>query len=1267
MATPQIPPRPLRSKPSSEQKQASETKGHFPPIPPRPVARFADSHDPSSRDSFAPSPLNDPPFLPRAGSGAGPYGSQAEDASSSNISLPARPPSVTLPSIGQEGSEYADLVNMEQEQPLSKTMSGASETATSHVGSDLPLHAPKPSLSQSDQRARIQTVTRTDSDRAASAGLGRRRSIQTDDLPRGLKSKSSTSLRSPSVASTERPGSAQAEELGIPEIGVQVPMYPNAGDVQAPSPALQGSFQAPATAALHGDKPRHHGRTRSGREVFHGPPGSYGMHGHGVSSTDKFEKAWYDKHPEALAQEGQYSPALNNIRGDYVLSSEDLNKLVQGTARRGAGFGKLGVITVSCLYSLLLGTSATVVGLPDEQIGYMASEEYASRMASRPTSSYASKMHGNNSQTHVESPLRKTSFPAGTMDKPQLGGAQGISDLTQSTGSESDADIIHIDAPDRRFNRVTGEGVGSHAIDLGPKGGNTEHEGGYIDEQGYGVPILASDELRPGSEWQKPAVSPLPEDRRASMHDTITRFGSRPESAAGSRPTSRPASRPGSVHLHHGLSRYISHEEHELHTPLDDVEEYEPLFEDEEMSSSKPLTQADRLKHRPDMRKRFPSQDIWEDTPNSLQLQAEVTSPPPVEQAPPRTQKLETFESPAVEAARKGEVSEHEKAKLVPREERLEKSNFKPHLRGEMQRPSSVHRFPSQDIWEDSPDSSRLQATIGGELEGDAGLAAGAVVQTSARVSGFSREGATSGPSVQPRLGATASPEQAPGSTSDVAQLATATQASGKPSESLQQGEQVPDSAASQASQEGADIGTSALASDISDAPGSGPGPAQTIPSIPPRPSKHAGTAHGHGAHPQIPPRPHRQHDPHQHHPASPQEHSHLSEVYTAPSEEAVATQTPSIPSHDRKSSPTEAKKPPTIPQRPKPSTSSRTGSFKALSPEEVSAAAASREAFSPPLTAGLQGSSRDTLLDPSTTGDSKTGAQPAQVISGSGSTTSPPPLSKPSDLSHTGIAQSTSNLTDDVNKDALSRDATSSRPVTKVKPAVPARPGGSKIAALQAGFMSDLNNRLKLGPQGPQKAAEAAEEEKVEEKAPLADARKARARGPARRKPAASPGPGASSGTDDSTGAHAGAGMGPNSLDQTPVHPPSTTFQSICLWQVPSTGVFDPVHANFIHKESPVPETKKSSSLDGVSEDIGSMPLPKLAGDPTAETAPANTAMESTTQTGEMDVDVKSPTGDAVKQTSIEDGDTQMVQGVEVPQDEIEASSAEVGASDET
>jgi hypothetical protein len=57
---------------------------------------------------------------------------------------------------------------------------------------------------------------------------------------------------------------------------------------------------------------------------------------------------------------------------------------------------------------------------------------------------------------------------------------------------------------------------------------------------------------------------------------------------------------------------------------------------------------------------------------------------------------------------------------------------------------------------------------------------------------------------------------------------------------------------------------------------------------------------------------------------------------------------------------------------------------------------------------------------------------------------------------------------------------------------------------------MSDLNKRLQLGPQVVKKdeLAPAAQEEEEKEKTPLVDARKGRARGPARRAPAKSPTP---------------------------------------------------------------------------------------------------------------------------------------------------------------
>ena len=85
----------------------------------------------------------------------------------------------------------------------------------------------------------------------------------------------------------------------------------------------------------------------------------------------------------------------------------------------------------------------------------------------------------------------------------------------------------------------------------------------------------------------------------------------------------------------------------------------------------------------------------------------------------------------------------------------------------------------------------------------------------------------------------------------------------------------------------------------------------------------------------------------------------------------------------------------------------------------------------------------------------------------------------------------------------ASAETAEKNAPQPKAKPAAPARPGSSKIAALQAGFMQDLNSKLGLGPQAPE-TKEPEPEKEAEPAAPLQDARKGRAKGPQRRKPAA-------------------------------------------------------------------------------------------------------------------------------------------------------------------
>ena len=340
MSVPQVPPRPARSQ--QQQQHLTMAASDIPQIPPRPgQRRTSDRSQSPSRDAFARSPFHEPPL----GMSLANKNGSMQNTSISNMDLPQRPPSVSLPSIGQEGNEYADIGYKDESAVVEPEPSGNEPQETRNVGSDLPLHAPRPSFSSSTAKARVSTVTRTDSTQAAAVGIGKAPSSVDDKDPQDRVLKARVSFRTASSASTERPASerpasAQNEDdRGIPEIGQRVPMYPDAGDVQAPSPSpFQQQF--PAGVGFHNSgiqKPsRHHRRTPSGREIL--PPGSYGMHGHGVPSTDQFERTWYEKHPEALEREehGQYGPGIGGGRGEWALSSDDLNKLVRETSSKQA-------------------------------------------------------------------------------------------------------------------------------------------------------------------------------------------------------------------------------------------------------------------------------------------------------------------------------------------------------------------------------------------------------------------------------------------------------------------------------------------------------------------------------------------------------------------------------------------------------------------------------------------------------------------------------------------------------------------------------------------------------------------------------------------------------------------------------------------------------------------------------------------------------------------------------------------------------------------
>lgn len=750
----------------------------MPMVPPRPANRHIERSLSPNPSRFAPSPLNESPLLPKS-----PRNSRlGVNGNGHNGDHIDRSKSVEIPSAaGEEGVEYASLA--------ADLSSSPEHTRT--IGEDVKLHAPKPSLPPGSAKQRVMTVTRTDSDRAASFGIGRPSSNDdsTAALPsnRSLKKKASTTSQ---LSNTE---SHVDDEQGIPEIGQQVPMYPNAGDVQAPSPA-PGS-EAP--------KPKHHSRKTSSRGNL--PPGSYGLHGHGVVPQDKLEKAYYEKHPDLLKKE---KVSHHHDRPyDFSMSRDDLNKIVRDTASRGSG------VAVK-----------NYAGTPTDQVGWQALEETVSRVASpRPSSA------------EFKSPA-KPKFTVSDTDRDAAG-------------------IIHVDEPGRRRSAMFSSGESANSDDG--------------EERPYKAPILAEDELAkdPSPYEHQPAVEPGPE-RRGSAFEI-------------EEPTSRPTSRPASLYKEPMFEMRS--------TPLEDVEEYEPLFDEDEKKTKKPTAEE---KIKSEHKRRFPSADIWEDAPSSVHYTAEVSTPEPVEgQTKPTTAVVpppRDGETPAQAFARhQEELAEKEVRERGPEGflagRKAEKPTWvqhQPHLAKEPSaRPGLGQRFPSRDVWEDTPDSLQLETEVS-----------------------------------TPQQDSESSPVE-----------------TSKPDISVRP----------------------QLKSDAADKP-----------AIPERPKPRQGSG------------------------------------------------------DDSK---------PAIPDRPKPQIPSR----------------------------------------PAKAGPTSGGLEPAEAAA--------PP---------------------------------------KQKPAVPARPMGSKIAALQAGFMSDLNQRLRLGPQAPKKEEPAAEEEPAEEKekAPLADARKGRARGPQRRAPAksASPAPAA-------------------------------------------------------------------------------------------------------------------------------------------------------------
>jgi hypothetical protein len=327
----------------------------------------------------------------------------------------------------------------------------------------------------------------------------------------------------------------------------------------------------------------------------------------------------------------------------------------------------------------------------------MASEAYTSRMNSPKPLSSLSKRPSSGAPPAVESPLRQESFTQ-----------KQLSQNDNALESEAEDETIHIDPPAHRHSKIHGGGYDPPTVDLGPEGGNTAERGGWVVEDGDGIPILASDEVaknNPEAVYWQPAVSPQKERKGNDYYDAYASDSS----ATG--PTRRRSGEKLRTSSGGELSRFKSREAHPsgAGTPLEEIEEYEPLFPDDDDKPQKPLTVADKVK-RPDLaRHHFPSQDIWEDVPESLQYQTEVSGP----QEPEDLTSSATFEHPDKEQARKEGNNPEDRADFLSAEaKRMAKTGYKPGVADDMTRPAYKNRFPSRDVWEDSPDSLQLETTV---------------------------------------------------------------------------------------------------------------------------------------------------------------------------------------------------------------------------------------------------------------------------------------------------------------------------------------------------------------------------------------------------------------------------------------------------------------------------------------------------------------------------------------------------------------------------
>lgn len=162
---------------------------------------------------------------------------------------------------------------------------------------------------------------------------------------------------------------------------------------------------------------------------------------------------------------------------------------------------------------------------------------------------------------------------------------------------------------------------------------------------------------------------------------------------------------------------------------------------------------------------------------------------------------------------------------------------------------------------------------------------------------------------------------------------------------------------------------------------------------------------------------------------------------------------------------------------------------------------------------------------------------------------------------------------------------------------------------------MSDLNKKLGLGPVAPKKEEAAPETE--EEKAPLADARKGRAKGPQRRKPGVTPAP---------------------AEEEKKASKPRFAISTMTIWEVDESGELNMGGNKAEAKAEPeaavtVPEPAPTSK-PATTETASAEPIaPSSSATDTASAEPVvpSTSEDMAVQTGQLDIKIGDEEGKTI------------------------------------